>query len=159
MITFLRTLLFLVMVPGMILFYLPFRYLTRQAKKPVKWAPGKTMAPILWFSGAGILLWSVGEFVFKGRGTPAPVDPPEELVVQGLYRYVRNPMYLGALLVLAGHYLWFQKRWLLLYMSALFSAFHSFVVFYEEPTLLHRFGSSYQRYKQDVPRWLPRIRF
>lgn len=90
------------------------------------------------------------------RGTPAPIDPPKELVVRGLYRWVRNPMYVGVLVLIAGEALLYQAAILLLYVAALWTMFHSFVMFYEEPHLRKAFGESYERFLRDVPRWIPR---
>jgi protein-S-isoprenylcysteine O-methyltransferase Ste14 len=104
-----------------------------------------------------MLIWSFGDFLVKGRGTPAPIDPPQEMVATGFYRYVRNPMYVGVLLILLGHFLWFGYWALLIYMLFAFIAVHSFVVLYEEPTLKRKFGEAYVDYLQKVPRWIPRI--
>ena len=89
----------------------------------------------LWLIGGAILLWSFWNFLIEGRGTPAPMDPPKELVVAGFYRYVRNPMYFGVLLILIGYFLWFGFWSLLVYTAFAFIAIHLFVTLYEEPTL------------------------
>jgi protein-S-isoprenylcysteine O-methyltransferase Ste14 len=94
----------------------------------------------------------------EGEGTPAPAEPPRELVAHGLYRYVRNPMYVGVISVLEGHFFWFQTRRHLLYLWTIFLVFHGFIVLYEEPTLKRKFGVSYDWYMQDVPHWFPRWR-
>jgi protein-S-isoprenylcysteine O-methyltransferase Ste14 len=112
----------------------------------------------LWAVGGIILLWSFWNFLIQGRGTPAPVDPPKELVATGFYRYVRNPMYVGILLVLIGHFLWFQAIWLLVYAAVVFLSFHSFITLYEEPTLRKKFGAAYESYLERVPRWIPKFR-
>jgi protein-S-isoprenylcysteine O-methyltransferase Ste14 len=104
-----------------------------------------------------ILLWSFWNFLHEGRGTPAPIDPPKELVVAGFYRYVRNPMYVGILAMISGHFLWFGYWYLLAYAMVVFLAFHTFVTFYEEPTLKRNFGAAYEDYLRKVPRWIPRI--
>ena len=93
----------------------------------------------------------------QGHGTPAPVEPPKELVAVGFYRYVRNPMYVGILWMLAGHFLWFGFWNLLIYGVVVFLAFYSFVTFYEEPTLKKKFGRAYEEYLQRVPGWIPRL--
>jgi protein-S-isoprenylcysteine O-methyltransferase Ste14 len=111
----------------------------------------------LWIVGGVILLWSFWSFLAEGRGTPAPVEPPEELVVTGFYRYVRNPMYVGVLAIICGHFLWFGFWNLLLYAAVIFVAFHTFVRYYEEPNLKKRFGKAYENYLRQVPRWLPRF--
>ena len=93
-----------------------------------------------------------------GRGTPAPIDPPKELVARGLYRYVRNPMYVGVMSILVGEALIFASRTLVWYAVTVFIGFNLFVLLYEEPTLRHKFGAAYERYCAAVPRWLPRLR-
>ena len=105
-----------------------------------------------------MLIWCFWDFLAKGGGTPAPVEPPRELVVAGLYKYVRNPMYVGVLLMIIGHFLWFGYWNLLIYAAVVFIAFNTFVAFYEEPNLKTRFGTTYEDYLKRVPRWIPRIR-
>jgi protein-S-isoprenylcysteine O-methyltransferase Ste14 len=150
-----RTLIFLLLVPGTLLFYVPIA-IGRAAP------PSFALGPLRWLGllplalGTAALLWCARDFAVRGRGTPAPIDPPRVLVVQGLYRYVRNPMYVGAVLVLLGHSLWFGSPALLGYLAAVFCGFHLFVVLYEEPALTRRFGDAYRDYLASVPRWLPR---
>lgn len=110
-----------------------------------------------WLAGTVILLRSCWDFTVRGNGTPAPIDPPRILVAEGVYRFIRNPMYLGALLILLGHVLWFQSLRLLMYAAALTAGFHLFVVFYEEPLLRRKHGASYEDYCQKGPRWVPRV--
>ncbi|OEU67867.1 MAG: hypothetical protein BA863_12135 [Desulfovibrio sp. S3730MH75] len=107
--------------------------------------------------GACVSLWCVKDFVASGRGTPAPFDPPTLLVVQGLYRYVRNPMYIGLFLVLIGEAMLFSSFFVLIYSLFFVAVAHIFVVFYEESALRRKFGESYKQYLKSVPRWLPRI--
>lgn len=116
------------------------------------------LALLLWPVGTLAILYCFWEFVFKGRGTPAPIDPPKELVVSGLYRYVRNPIYVCVLLILLGHFLWFGFWSLLVYSGLTFLVTHLFVSLYEEPTLRKRFGTSYEDYLSRVPRWIPRFK-
>ena len=108
--------------------------------------------------GALVSLCCVKDFVVRGKGTPAPFDPPSQLVVCGLYRYVRNPMYVGLFLVLIGEAALYFSVFVLFYSVLVISSAHAFVVFYEEPTLRRRFGDSYERYSRAVPRWLPRAK-
>jgi protein-S-isoprenylcysteine O-methyltransferase Ste14 len=112
----------------------------------------------LWMIGGLILLWSFWNFLKQGRGTPAPIEPPKELVVVGFYRYVRNPMYVGIFLILLGHFLWFKFVWLMIYLIFAFLIVHLFVTLYEEPTLKRKFGAAYDDYLGKVPRWIPRVR-
>lgn len=107
--------------------------------------------------GACVSLWCVKDFVASGRGTPAPFDPPTLLVMQGLYQYVRNPMYIGLFLVLIGEAMLFSSFFFLIYSLFFVAVAHIFVVFYEEPALRRKFGESYKQYLKSVPRWLPRI--
>ncbi len=106
--------------------------------------------------GVAVISTCFVEFIRRGRGTPAPYDPPRELVVAGLYRYVRNPQYVGVFLVSVGEALMADAAILLGYAALLTIAYHLFVRFYEEPTLGRLFGESYARYCEQVPRWLPR---
>jgi protein-S-isoprenylcysteine O-methyltransferase Ste14 len=110
--------------------------------------------------GIGVVLLGacIWEFAQRGRGTLAPVDPPRELVVQGLYRYVRNPMYLSVTVIVLGEALLIESKPLLVYWAVWFVAANLFVIGYEEPTLRRRFGVAYERYTQSVGRWLPRLR-
>jgi protein-S-isoprenylcysteine O-methyltransferase Ste14 len=112
----------------------------------------------LWLLGGVIVLWSFWNFLAQGHGTPAPLDPPKELVAVGFYRYVRNPMYVGVLAIIIGHYLWFGYWNLMMYAAIVFVAFHAFVTYYEEPNLKRRFGDAYENYLKKVPRWIPRFK-
>ena len=110
---------------------------------------------------AGIVVGASGAalaFVATGRGTPAPFDPPRVLVVVGPYRLVRNPLYLGADLALAGAALFYESWALLAYCAVFVLVMFLFVVVYEEPTLRATFGDSYVRYCERVQRWWPRLR-
>jgi len=106
--------------------------------------------------GTTIVAWVSLAFVMQGKGTPIPVLPPKEFVAQGLYRHVRNPMYIGGLLIVMAQTTFFLSPSLLLYTLLLWLALHSFVVFIEEPQLERRFGTSYRQYKTRTPRWFPR---
>jgi len=96
-------------------------------------------------------------FVREGHGTPAPVAPPERLVVRGVFRYVRNPSYVAGVAAVVGQGLLFASVEVLVYALALAVGFHLFVVLYEEPTLRRKFGAAYEAYCRDVGRWLPRF--
>jgi len=103
------------------------------------------------------LLDSFARFAIQGIGTPAPVAPTENLVVTGLYRYVRNPIYVAVVAIVLGQATLFGDARLLWYGAFLWLAFHLFVVAYEEPTLRETFGSEYEDYRANVPRWIPRL--
>ena len=113
-------------------------------------------AAILLAAGLAVILDSFVRFVREGRGTPAPVAPPEHLVTRGPYRWVRNPMYLAVVSLIAGQALLFASGMLLAYGVVVALAFHTFVVGYEEPTLRRRFGAGYEVYAAEVRRWMPR---
>jgi protein-S-isoprenylcysteine O-methyltransferase Ste14 len=108
--------------------------------------------------GGVIVLDSFARFALQGLGTPAPVLPTRHLVVTGLYRYVRNPMYVGVAAAIFGQALLFESRDLLIYGLLVWLAFHLFVYFYEEPTLRRTFGGEYDAFCREVPRWIPRLR-
>ena len=154
--TALKSLFFLIAVPGLFVGYIPVAFLLEGAY--IETGLLINLALPLWVLGGLIIVWCFWDFFAKGHGTPAPIDPPKELVITGLYKFVRNPMYLGVELMLLGHFLWFGFWRLLIYGIAFFVAFHLFVVLYEEPTLQKKFGSSYKRYLKQTPRWIPRFR-
>lgn len=153
--TVLKSLLFLILAPGMVAGYIPLALLRRGPQ--VETGVLAYLAFPLWIMGGVILLWSFWNFLHEGRGTPAPIDPPKELVATGFYRYVRNPMYVGVLLILIGHFLWLGFWWLLAYAVITFLIVHLFVTLYEEPTLKRKFGAAYEVYRKNVPRWIPRF--
>lgn len=111
---------------------------------------------ILVTAGIGGYLWCVRDFVRVGRGTPAPIDAPQELVIQGLYRWSRNPMYVNVVLVVFGQAMILESLPVLAYGIVLWAGFHTFVRWYEEPRLARQFGGPYERYRAAVPRWLGR---
>ena len=154
--TALKSLLFLLVAPGMVAGYIPLALLRKGPQ--IETGVLSYLAFPLWLIGGIILLWSFWNFIHEGRGTPAPIDPPKELVAAGFYRYVRNPMYVGILLILIGHFLWFGYWSLLVYTAFAFLITHLFVTFYEEPTLRNKFGASYEEYCRRVPRWMPKLK-
>jgi len=107
--------------------------------------------------GITLLLWCVRDFYVSGKGTLAPWDPPKNLVVVGLYRLVRNPMYLSVLTLAAGWTIMFASPVLAAYTAALAAGFHLRVLLHEEPWLESKFGGEWQRYRLEVSRWRPRI--
>jgi protein-S-isoprenylcysteine O-methyltransferase Ste14 len=151
-----RSFLFLIVAPGMVAGYIPLALFRRGPQ--IDTGDFSYLAFPLWLVGAVILLWSFWNFLKEGRGTPAPIDPPKELVATGFYRYTRNPMYMGVLALILGHFLWFGYWYLLMYALMVFLAFNTFVRYYEEPTLKRKFGAAYEEYSRRVPRWIPRLR-
>jgi protein-S-isoprenylcysteine O-methyltransferase Ste14 len=108
-------------------------------------------------AGAALLVACIVEFARSGRGTLSPVDPPTHLVVRGLYRYVRNPMYLSVTAILLGEVMLTRSGALALYWLIWFVVVNAFVIGYEEPTLRVQFGESYDEYVRTVGRWIPRV--
>lgn len=106
--------------------------------------------------GAAVVVYSFGRFAWEGLGTPVPVAPTRRLVVGGLYRYVRNPIYIADAAVIVGQALVLGRPWLLLYAVAFLAVTAAFVRFYEEPTLSRQFGAEYEAYRRAVPGWWPR---
>lgn len=154
----LRSLLWTVLLPGFFAGYVPLRFFGL-ANVPLRFTnPGHVLGLVAVALGAALLVACIWEFARSGRGTLSPVDPPRELVVRGLYRYVRNPMYLSVTVIVLGEVLLSGSRALLLYWATWFIAVNLFVIGYEEPTLRRRFGESYERYTQSVRRWLPKFK-
>ena len=154
---FLRSLFFALLLPGSVTLLIPYFILSgRGGIRVQQWGSLQYLAVIGVAAGATILIWCISDFARVGRGTLSPVDPPSTLVVRGLYRYVRNPMYVGVLLLLLGEAALFQSRALLIYTGIWFLFVNLFVILYEEPTLRGKFGDSYDQYRRSVRRWIPR---
>jgi protein-S-isoprenylcysteine O-methyltransferase Ste14 len=147
--------LFLAVAPGVVAGLVPWLLTGWQAATPPKWL--QVVGWILIASGVVVVLSAFGRFVFEGIGTPAPVAPTQELVVGGLYRYVRNPMYLAVGAVILGQAAVLGRGVLVAYAAAFGVAVWSFVHWYEEPHLGRRFGTDYEEYLRTVPRWWPRL--
>src|SRR5262249_43998672 len=111
--------------------------------------------PLVMIGGTG-LLWCIWQFFSEGRGTLAPIDAPKHLVVRGLFRYVRNPMYVSVVTILIGEAIFFMSAAIIIEVGTFMVLVYLFVVFYEEPTLRRQFGKSYEKYSQQVGRWIPR---
>jgi protein-S-isoprenylcysteine O-methyltransferase Ste14 len=153
--TLVKTLIFTILVPGMVAVAVPYWLLGSGGRPDSSWWP---IGALLIASGAALYLWCAWAFVTAGQGTPAPVDPPQRLVAAGLYRMVRNPMYVGVVLILLGESIVFASLTLLGYALLAWLCCHLFVVLYEEPVLRRKFGRSYKEYCKSVPRWIPRAR-
>jgi protein-S-isoprenylcysteine O-methyltransferase Ste14 len=142
---------------GLLLIFLPSRILSSTGIiRPSAIGAWQVAGMLLGVSGAVLALTCILTFVFVGRGTPAPFDPPRRLVVRGPYRFVRNPMYLGAGLALAGAALFYQSIPLLAYAGLFLLITHFFVVLYEEPTLRQTFETDYDAYCRRTGRWWPK---
>ena len=135
-------------------------WITRWRFQPVllNLVPLRWLGALLVLIGTAIVLDSFARFALQGLGTPAPVLPTRHLVITGLYRYVRNPMYVGVVAAIFGQALLFESRDLLIYGALVWLAAHLFVCFYEQPTLCGTFGSEYEAFCGEVPRWIPRLR-
>ena len=141
---------------GFLLIYLPARVLSWSGMvRPTTLAAPQIIGMILASTGAAVALWCIFTFAWIGRGTPAPFDPPRRLVIRGPYRFVRNPMYIGAALSLGGAALFYKSAPLLAYGAMFLLVSHLFVVSYEEPTLQRTFGPEYEAYCHRVRRWWP----
>jgi len=145
---------FLVLAPGVMGGLVP--YLLTGWDPQDAWLPAQIAGGALIAAGATVLLHAFARFVLEGLGTPAPVAPTERLVVGGLYRYVRNPMYLAVTSTILGQWLLLGRPVLLAYAVVFGAIVVAFVRGYEEPTLLDRYGAEYERYRAAVPGWWPR---
>jgi protein-S-isoprenylcysteine O-methyltransferase Ste14 len=151
----LRTLIFTFLVPGTVMVLLPL-WLAGPGVS-VRWRGWNTLGLLPMAVGGAIYLRCAWDFSMFGRGTPGPWDAPQKLVVRGLYRYVRNPMYLGVGLVGLGEAVLFNSLAIVWYVITFWGCTHLFIVFYEEPTLRGKFGAEYEEYCRRVRRWWPRL--
>ena len=159
MLLFLKNALFTLVVPGTVGVIIPYRIGLRRMSAGPPWGFRHDVALFLLAVGAAIYFRCVWDFARTGRGTPAPIDAPKVLVVRGLYQYVRNPIYLGVLLIVLGWTVYFASFRVLVYGIFLALGFHLFVILVEEPSLRRRFGESYERYCRAVRRWVPGPRY
>ena len=151
--------LFFAVAPGVVAGLVPWWLTHWQVRGPLAHGALLRVAGLIMLVlGAIVLVQAFARFVAEGHGTPAPVAPTERLVVGGLYRYVRNPMYLAVVAVIAGQGLGLNQPVLLGYAAVVWVTVASFVRLYEEPTLARQFGAQYQAYRRAVPAWRPRIR-
>jgi protein-S-isoprenylcysteine O-methyltransferase Ste14 len=149
----LRALISFLALPGMVAGVIPAWLAARGTIEPDSWPLAIGVMAV----GGILLLWCVRDFLISGRGTLAPWDPPRRLVVVGLYRYMRNPMYLAVLTVLLGWALLCRSGTLAGYFCLFVMIFHGRVVLFEEPWLRRQFGAEWEGYSAVVPRWLPRL--
>ena len=157
MIVLLRAITYAALFVGFVLVFLPARLLSWSGvARPAAIGLPQVAGMALAAAGAAIALACILTFALVGKGTPAPFDPPRRLVVRGPYRVVRNPMYLGAGLALAGAALFYRSAPLLGYTALFFLVTHLLVIWYEEPTLRRTFGAEYEAYCRRVRRWWPR---
>ena len=150
----LKTILFTLIVPGTVAGLAPYWILggyRNTASSPLLWT-----GALFLLTGSAFYFHCAWEFAVRGLGTPFPTSPTKHLVISGLNRYVRNPMYIGVLLAIVGQAIIFHSLRLTIYAIGFCICVELFVLFYEEPTLLRQFGDSYEEYRRAVPRWIPR---
>lgn len=152
------TLVFTVLAPGSVTGLVPWLLLRYGLALSHEIGTLRFIAAVPIAVGVAFYVWTTADFVVRGKGTPAPIDPPRRLVSGRLYGLVRNPMYVGVLLVLIGESILFASPVLLGYALLVWLSFHLFVVYYEEPHLRREFGNTYEDYCKVVPRWIPRWR-
>jgi protein-S-isoprenylcysteine O-methyltransferase Ste14 len=151
--------IFLVIAPGIVVVYIPWLICRWHVEAPLAGIFSfRVLGGLLIAAGLTVLLDSFARFAFRGLGTPAPIFPTRHLIVSGLYRYVRNPMYLAVESLILGQGLVFGNVRVLEYGIAVWTAFYLFVLVYEEPTLRNTFGSEYEDFCTNVSRWIPRMR-
>lgn len=146
---------FALVAPGTVVAWAPLFMVAKFRLGYPSMGPLSLASLLLMGLGLAMLAWCVWEFAHRGQGTPAPIDPPKHLVISGLYRYVRNPMYVAVTLILVGESVLWRTSVLAIYAACVFLAFNLFVLLYEEPTLRRQFGQEYEHYCASVPRWIP----
>ena len=149
------SILAVMLVPFIAFVLLPYLFITLGlAILPTQLGFQEILAGVLILAGLALVVWVIYAHAKYGKGTPAPFNPPRNFVAGGAYRFSRNPMYVGALIVLIGESWFFLSYSLLIFALFLFIMFNVYVIFEEEPRLIQRFGDSYRTYMKKVPRWL-----
>jgi protein-S-isoprenylcysteine O-methyltransferase Ste14 len=148
--------LFFALAPGVVAGLVPW-LLTGWEVEAEWWLPLRVLGAAFVVAGAAVLVHAFTRFVVEGLGTPAPVAPTEQLVVGGLYRYVRNVMYIAVTTTIVGQALLLGSAGLLVYAALVWAVMAAFVKGYEEPTLARRYGARYEEYRRAVPAWWPRL--
>lgn len=154
---FWRSLLWTVLFPGTVTVLIPWLLFVPSDQHGLSTAWYAWPGLLLIISGASMLLWSIYAFARDGKGTLSPADPARRLVIRGLYRFVRNPMYVGVVGVLLGEAVFFASKPLFGYALLVFLIFNLFIRVHEEPYLRREFGAAYEQYCREVGRWLPRF--
>jgi protein-S-isoprenylcysteine O-methyltransferase Ste14 len=156
MLALFRAFVYAALFIGVVLVFIPDQILAATGiTRPAQIGPIQATGLVLVVLGGALAIWCILTFALVGQGTPAPFDPPRKLVAAGPYRWVRNPMYIGAGAALTGAALFYQSAALVAFAAGFLLATHLFVVFYEEPTLERTFGARYADYRNAVPRWVP----
>lgn len=152
----LKNLLFTLLVPGFVVGWVPLHWFERHPTWPAVWRGPQYAAVVLGGIGCAAFLSCQWLFATRGQGTPAPFDPPKKFVRRGLYKWVRNPMYLAIFTLIGAEALFLPSWHIAVYLVLLMCLIHVWVLLYEEETLRQNFGAMYEDYRRDVPRWLPR---
>ena len=154
----LRSIFFTLLLPGTVTVLIPYWLISSSSvgRFSTYHALSYLGLPLIVIGALG-LLTCIWQFFSEGRGTLAPVDPPKHLVARGLYKYIRNPMYVSVVTILLGEAIFFMSTRVLIEAGVFMGLAYLFVVFYEEPVLRRQFGESYERYSQTVGRWIPRF--
>lgn len=150
-----RSVVFALLLPGTVLVGVPLILVNRDGDD-VELGVWRWFGLPLVAIGVAALLWCIADFTRHGRGTLAPVDPPRFVVRGGLYRYVRNPMYVAVLTTLVGEALLLESAWVAAWAAFVCLLVNAFVLGYEEPTLRASFGEDYEHYVRTTSRWIPR---
>jgi protein-S-isoprenylcysteine O-methyltransferase Ste14 len=152
-----RAAIFIALVPGAVVGWLPWYLAGAPRPDSIPVSPARIAALAVALAGWAVLLWCARDFARSGHGTPAPYDPPRRLVTTGLYRFVRNPMYVAAVGSIVAQAAWYGSRAVLWFGVGMALVFHARVVLFEEPALARAFGDEFAAYRSRVPRWLPRL--
>ncbi len=152
-----KTILYMGFMHGLFTLSIPYQLASRDTAF-INFGIFRYLAFPLWILGTLIIVRCCADIIRRGRGTPAHLDPPKDLVVAGWYRHVRNPIYLGALIVQFGFIFWFGSIVSILYTLFFFLTFHFLIMVVEEPILRNQFGAAYEEYCRKVPRWMPRLK-
>ena len=152
----LKNLAFTLLVPGFVAGWVPLRWFERRPRWPEQWTAWHFTGAAFVLLGLVAYLHCQWLFATRGQGTPAPIDPPKKLVHRGLYKWVRNPMYLAVFAVVGGEAVFLGSWHIAVYFICLVCAVHIFVLAVEEESLRRRYGAMYEDYRREVPRWLPR---
>lgn len=149
----LRNLVFTVLQPGLVAVVIPYYILGGETNLEKPWQLHTILGMIVFAFGLTVMLRCILQFALEGKGTLSPIDPTKRLVVRGLYRYSRNPMYVGVMMILIGEAIFTQSATLWIYPAIIFIAFHLFIMLHEEPRLRKDFGQEYLLYCEKVRRW------
>ena len=152
-----RSVIWAIVFPGMVAGYIPWRFFGIGGATIDLTSPAHAFGLACITAGASMLAWCIFEFARRGRGTLSVFDPTRRLVVRGLYRYVRNPMYLSVTMIVLGEAVVAGSKPLVIYWAVFFAAANVFVITYEEPDLRRKFGASYDQYTRRVGRWIPSL--